>query len=175
MLSKILSLLLFNLLIVSSVFAQQTPLNFVRNDNAATTVQSNNGGTSKASTTSKGEIYTVINSNASGGCTKYTFGALVGTVQTVKGTAGKLCGWQLINPAATICYLQIFDVASATTVTLGTTVPDQSFGWPAGAASNVPPSDVGIDFTLGIKIAATTTRANSTPCGTGMDVNLWYK
>jgi hypothetical protein len=33
----------------------------------------------------------------------------------------------------------------------------------------------GIYFGDGLKVAATTTRAGSTPCGTGMDVNLWYR
>ena len=170
---KSLLLTLLSLLIANTVFAQQT-FTVVRNDSAATTVQANNGGNSKLSTDSKGRIFPAVPAT-NGGYTKYTFGALVGTVQTVKGTEATLGGWQILNSAATICYLQIFDAATATAITLGTTVPDQSFGWPAGAAANVPATFPGIAFTNGIKIAATTGRANSTPCGTGMDVNIWYK
>ncbi len=110
-----------------------------------------------------------------GGYTKYTFGGLVGTVQTVKGTAATLGGYYLFNGAATVCYLQVFDAATATAITLGTTVPDLSFGIPAGAAANIPAVRPGISFSSGIKIASTTTRAGSTPCGTGTDVNIWYK
>lgn len=175
MLNKKLILILVTLLtlFITNVACAQN-FNVVRNDDAATTIQSNNLTTSKISTDNKGRLFSPIPSTT-GGYTKYTFGALVGTVQTVKGTAATLGGWQILNSAATICYLQIFDVATATTVTLGTTVPDQSFGWPAGAAANIPATLPGIAFANGIKIAATTTRAGSTPCGTGMDVNLFYK
>lgn len=103
---------------------------------------------------------------------KYSFGGLVGTVQTVKGTAAVLGGYHIMSPAATICYIQFFDVATATTVTLGTTVPDLSLGFNPSSAANMPTL---WNFVNGIKIAATTTRTGSTPCGTGMDVNLAYQ
>lgn len=112
--------------------------------------------------------------NQWGDYTNYSVGALVGTVQTVKATAGTIGGYFVLNSAATICYLQIFDVATATTVTLGTTVPTISLGFPAGAAGNLL-SAPGVRFNNGIKIAATTTRAGAVACGTGMDVNIWYK
>lgn len=105
----------------------------------------------------------------------YSFGALVGTVQTVKGTAVTVGGFEVLNSAATICYLQLFDVATGTTVTLGTTVPKPSLGFPAGAAGIMSPISPGLGFVNGLKIAATTTRTGSTPCGTGMDVNLWTR
>lgn len=105
--------------------------------------------------------------------TAYTFSALVGTVQTVKSTAGSLVGWYLFNPAATTCYIQIFDTAGS--VTLGTTAPALSFGLPAGGAANVGSNMSGVAFANAIKIASTTTRAGSTPCGTGSDVNFWYR
>lgn len=110
-----------------------------------------------------------------GGYSQYRVAALVGTVQTVKGTHATLGGWQILNPAATVCYLQLFNVASATAVTLGTTVPIKSIGLSAGAASTVPAVVPGIDFPLGIKIAATTTSTGSTACTVGWDVNLDYK
>lgn len=102
-----------------------------------------------------------------------SFGAVVGTVQTVKGTPATFTGYEILNSAATICYLQMFNVANATTVTLGTTVPKLSLGFPIGAAGNV--GALNNAFPLGIKIAATTTRTGSTPCGTGMDVNIFFR
>lgn len=105
----------------------------------------------------------------------YSFGGLVGSVQTIQGTATQLGGWYVFNPAGTACYIQMFDVAQATSVTLGVTVPKLSLGVPAGAAANIPATDPGILFTKGLKIASTTTRAGATPCGTGSDVNFWYK
>ncbi len=110
-----------------------------------------------------------------GGYTNYTFGALVGAVQTVKGTRATFGGYHVFSPAGTVCYLQIFNVASATTVTLGATAPTLSIGFSAGGGANIPPTLPGADFPLGIKIAATTTRAGAVACGTGMDVNIWYK
>jgi len=113
------------------------------------------------------------NAITTGGYSAYTFGALVDTVQTVKGSAGTLGGWFILNSAATVCYVQFFDTTGA--VTLGTTTPTFSLGLPAGAAANIPATRPGIAFSSGLKIAATTTRAGSTACGTGVDVNLWYK
>jgi len=68
-------------------------------------------------------------------CSKYSFGGLAGTVQTVKGSPAILCGYQILNTTAAVCYLQIFDTTGA--VTLGTTVPDQSLGWPASAGGGL--------------------------------------
>lgn len=104
---------------------------------------------------------------------KYSFGGLVGTVQTVKATRALLGGYYIFNPAGTVCYLQIFNTAG--TVTLGTTVPALSLGLPAGGAANIPATDPGVLFENAIKLASTTTRTGNTPCGTGMDVNIWYK
>lgn len=104
-------------------------------------------------------------------CSKYTFGALADSVQTVKASTAILCGYQILNTSGGVCYLQMFDTTGA--VTLGTTTPSQSLGWPAGSAANIPATQPGISFTSGLKIAATTTRSGSTPCN--IDVNIWYK
>jgi len=142
---------------------------------STTGVGATDGAYSTLKTDPNGAIYTHGIAGSSGGYSKYSFGALVGTVQTVQGTATNMGGYEILNSAATICYLQMFDAATATSITLGTTVPDLSLGFPAGAAANIPASNPGIGFTNGLKIAATTTRAGSTPCGTGMDVNIFYK
>lgn len=117
-----------------------------------------------------------INAQTTGGYTPKFIAGLVGTVTSVKSSAaGTLGGWFLGNPAATICYVQIFDVATAGAVTLGTTVPVKSLMMPAGAAANVPAVAPGIAFASGIQVACTTTSTGSTPCGTGCDVNFDYK
>ena len=104
-------------------------------------------------------------------CSKYSFGGLAGTVQTVKSSTAILCGYHILNTSGATCYLQMFDTAA--TPTLGTTVPDQSLGFPSGSAANVSAVQPGVSFLTALKLAGTTTRTGSTPCT--LDVNIWYK
>lgn len=113
-----------------------------------------------------------LNANAAGGYTKAKYLSQTTTVQTVKGSAGKLGGWFIYNPGASAVYVQLFDTAGA--VTLGTTAPDLVLGIPAGAAANLEIA-TGIDFASGIKFAITTGESNSTAPGSGCTVALWYK
>jgi hypothetical protein len=105
---------------------------------------------------------------------KASYPAQTTTVRTIKGTAGTLMGYYIYNPNAAVAYVQFFDVASATPVTLGTTVPDLTYGIPATAGANLI-SDTGITFTNGIKMAVTTTATGLTAPGTGLDVNIYYQ
>ena len=105
---------------------------------------------------------------------KIKYAAQTTTVQTVKGTAGLLGGYYCYNPNSSVAYLQIFDVASATTVTLGTTVPDLTLGIPATSGANVSLGN-GVSMVLGIKLACTTTATGSTAPASGLDLNVFYK
>lgn len=111
---------------------------------------------------------------ATGGASKVKYAAQTTTVQTVKGTAGKLNGYFVYNPNASVAYVQLFDVATATTVTLGTTAPDVVIGIPASSAANLLDAG-GVDFANGIKLACTTTATGSTAPGTGLDLSVFYK
>jgi len=165
-------LLLLLLLIPQIALAQSSP--FIRNDDAATIIQGTNQQPIKSGTNKYGAAY--LGAAVTGGYTPYQHAAVVGTVLAVKSSsAATLGGWYLYNAANTPCYVQIFDVATAGAVALGTTVPKLSLGIPAGAAANIPAVAPGILFANGIQIASTTTQAGSTPCGTGTDVNFWYK
>lgn len=104
---------------------------------------------------------------------KQMYAAQTTTVRTVKGTGGVLGGWMVYNPNASVAYVQLFDVASATTVTLGTTVPDAFLVIPAASAANVLDA-LGIGFTNGIKLAVTTTATGSTAPGAGLDLSVFY-
>lgn len=116
------------------------------------------------------------NAQAVNGYSTIFIPGLAGTVTSVKSSAaGTLAGWYIFNPAATVCYIQIFDVATAGAVTLGTTVPTRSMGLPIGSAANIPAVAPGIAFANGIQVASTTTATGSTPCGTGSDVNFDFK
>lgn len=113
-------------------------------------------------------------SATTGGYSKVKYAAQTTTVQTVKGTVGTLGGYVIYNPNATVAYVQLFDVATATTVTLGTTVPDMFIPIPATSGANVL-DGTGIAFANGIKLACTTTATGLTAPGTGLDLSVFYK
>ncbi len=96
------------------------------------------------------------------------------TVRTVKEVAGVLTGWYVYNPNAVVAFLQFFDVAAGTSVTLATTVPDLSFGVPTVAAANLL-DGAGIPFANGIKFACTTTEDGLTANASGLTVNLFFQ
>jgi len=119
-------------------------------------------------------IFATLTPSTTGGWSKSKFLAQTTTVQTVKGTAAELGGYIIYNPNASVAYVQLFDVASATTVTLGTTVPDMVIPLPAGAAANIEYAN-GVGFANGIKLACTTTGSGSTAPGTGLDMTILFK
>ena len=94
-------------------------------------------------------------------------------VLTVKGTSCILDSYYIYNPNSSVTYLQLFDAATATTVSLGSTVPKHSIGIPATSAANL--AEVALQFLNGLKIAATTTAGGSTGPTTGIDCNFGYK
>lgn len=109
---------------------------------------------------------------ASGGWTPTLFAALSTTVQQVKGTAGQLAMLYCDNPNTSAIYVETFDVASATTVTLGTTVPKQAYYIPATNAAGFSLSGVGDQYILGIKIAVVTAYNGSTAPTTPGNCNV---
>ena len=78
------------------------------------------------------------------------------------------------NPSNAVAYIQLFDVATAAGVTLGTTVPKLSLGVPTAQASGTGPTAVGILFYNGLQVAATTTATGSTAPSTAMDCSVTY-
>lgn len=80
-----------------------------------------------------------------------------------------LGGFVFSNGSATACYVQIFDKALATDVTIGTTVPNMVVR--VGNASTVVWSGAvgGVEFQNGIVAAATTEDDNGTGSTWGTD------
>ena len=76
-----------------------------------------------------------------------------------------------------ITYIQLFDVPSASDVTLGVTAPDWVIPIPerGGHDGNYTPNDYfqGLKFKNGLVAAATTTRGGSTAPSTAIDVNFF--
>lgn len=99
---------------------------------------------------------------------------LTTTVKAIKSSAaGNLKGYYIFNPNSSVSYIQIFDVATAGAVTLGTTVAKLSLGIPALGAANLD-SAPGIAFANGIQVAATTTATGSVAPSTAVDANFWF-
>src|SRR5438045_9387111 len=95
-------------------------------------------------------------------------------VQIVKPDEGALTGYYVYNPNSSVAYVQFFDVASGTAVTLNTTVPTFSIGIPATAAANLF-DGTGIRFANGLKLACTTTATGLTAPSTGLAVNVFLR
>lgn len=72
-----------------------------------------------------------------------------------------LKGYHFLNTTAAVAYVQIFDAAAASDVTIGTTTPDFVLGIPASAGALMALGD-GIKFTKGIVAASCTAVGGST-------------
>lgn len=100
---------------------------------------------------------------------------LTNTATAVKSSSAGLLGTAYCyNPNASVAYLQVFDAATAASVTVGTTVPKLSFGIPSALASGIGPGPVGIQFLNGIQVAVTTTATGSTAPSSAMDCNVTF-
>jgi hypothetical protein len=119
-------------------------------------------------------VFTTVTPSATGGWSKIKYAAQTTTVVKPKGTAGTFGGYYAYNPNASAAYIQVFDLATATTVTLGTTVPDMIFGIPASSAANLEITN-GVNMALGMQLACTTTATGSTAPGTGLDLTVLFK
>lgn len=91
----------------------------------------------------------------------------------VSSVAATLEDYYIYNPNASVAYVQIYDVATAGAVTVGTTTPKWSIGIPATSAANI--ARMGLSFASGIQVAATTTATGSTAPGTALDANFGYR
>lgn len=110
------------------------------------------------------------------GWTPYASAGLA-SIATISGVAGKFGGYMITNLNATPAYLQLFDVANGTAVSLGLSY-NQLFAIPAnstaanGLAANLEITN-GVKLSNGLK-AAVTTGANATMVATGLVGTLWY-
>lgn len=97
---------------------------------------------------------------------------LTTTAVAVKAAAGTLHSFTFYNPNNTVAYCQLFDVAQGS-VTVGTTVPKESYGIPAQGWYD----KIGLDIAFGtaITIACSTTATGNTAPGTGITANVEYK
>jgi hypothetical protein len=83
------------------------------------------------------------------------------------------CGNTNASPA--VGYVQFFDAADSTAVTLGTTVPKMVVAIPPAGAGGATFPNGGVFFQNGIKIAATTTAKGNTALGTALDCTVVFR
>lgn len=91
----------------------------------------------------------------------------------IKSSPGKLSGWYIFNTNNAVVYVQFFNALS-TNVNLGTTVPGPVLPIPPNSGANVM-GETGIDFSVAISFAITTTRNGSNPPSSEVDYNFFYK
>jgi hypothetical protein len=117
--------------------------------------------------------FVTVTPSATGGWSKITALAQTTTKKAVKASSGTFGGYYAYNPNASVAYIQVFDVASAS-VTLGTTAPDLVFAIPATSAANLEITN-GVNMATAMTLACTTTATGSTAPGTGLDLTLLFK
>lgn len=100
---------------------------------------------------------------------------LTTTLVQVKAARGNIDGLICVNPNAAIEYVQAFDSATTTGITLGTTAPKVFFPWSASGAQSLLAPANGIFFTNGIVIAATTTATGSTAPSSALNCNVVFR
>lgn len=91
----------------------------------------------------------------------YFQAAVADTPKLVNAGATILCSLHLHNTTAADAFLQCFNAAAVTDVTLGTTAPDFTVPLTANAITSLPFA-FGINFPKGLVIAGTTTATGST-------------
>ena len=79
----------------------------------------------------------------------------------IKTGQGLLYGWHIKNTTGAAQYIQLFDKAALSGVTIGTTVPDLTIGLPANG-SNAVSFQVPVNFINGLCAFSTTTAGGST-------------
>jgi hypothetical protein len=117
--------------------------------------------------------------STTGGWTPTIATAQTTTVKAIKSSAaGTFGGYYIFNPNSAAAYVQVFDVATAGAVTLGSTTPTMVYCIPGnasgGAAANVEYSN-GVHMANGIQLACTTTASGSTAPATGLDMTILSK
>lgn len=88
---------------------------------------------------------------------------------------GNIYGFLVENNDASAVFIQVFNKASAGSVTLGTTVPDFTFKIATSSSFGKDANDTGLHWLdAGCVIAITTTRTGSTAPAAGSTVHIWY-
>jgi hypothetical protein len=120
-------------------------------------------------------VFHVVNPIAAEVPTTVNLNAAVTTAINLKATGGELYALEIQNPNASLCFLQVFDVAQGS-VTLGTTVPKISVPLLTSGEKYLGNIPFGLLFSgTALSMAATTTPNGATTCATGLVVTSWVQ
>lgn len=117
-----------------------------------------------------GAVTPAANASLGSGTSTFFSASLGAIVTSVKGSAGKLHGWQFYNPNTIDVFVQVFDLVTAS-VALGTTAPKKSVWVPSSGESDYMTA-LGIAHATAISISATTTANGSLPPTSGIVTNM---
>lgn len=132
------------------------PIGFLADETATDSVDEGDGGVARMTLDRKQIVSTYA--HTAGGATPYKLVSAATTNATsVKASAGTVYMITASNVNAAVRYLKLYNKASAPTV--GTDTPVFTFAIPgntAGAGTNIPIPNVGVNFSTGIAFALTT-------------------
>lgn len=134
-----------------------------------TTIANNTGAAIPAGTNPIGQVSSITLLGTFAGWTGSVQAALASSITLVKATQGVVGGAYCYNSSGAVAYLQIFNT---TPVTLGTTVPIQSYGVPTVNAGGITIPPPGLFAVTAITVASTTTAKGVT--GVAMDCNILF-
>lgn len=120
-----------------------------------------------------GDRCMAVTANITGGATLSKLRNLVGTVTSVKTTAGTLYDVTVVNTSGATAFVQIFNVAVAS-VTLGTTTPDFEVQCANGATCSATLPTMGQAMSNAISAASTTAEGGGTGSASGVQVFIQY-
>ena len=92
------------------------------------------------------------------------------SAQAAQARGGRLQSMEVSNPSRADAFIQLFDALTGD-VTVGTTTPTLSFFVPRSGAMDKD-FGVGIEFSIGIAYACTTTATGNTDPSTGLVINM---
>lgn len=108
--------------------------------------------------------------------THYRNGGLTNTLIQVRSGPTDIFGYYINNPNAAEEFVQMFDAADVSEVTLGTTACTLPLKIPnSGMVEEVGGRDPLMTFPRGLVIAATTTETGSSAPGSALSVSIRYR
>jgi hypothetical protein len=114
----------------------------------------------------------VLNSSAANGASTYAQASLSTTLTVAQAAPATMVYWNISNPNSGTIYVQFFDAATTSGITLGTTAPKFWIAVPPTNGVTDGTSVPGIAFQSGVVIAATTTPTGNTAPGTAIPITL---
>jgi hypothetical protein len=106
------------------------------------------------------------------GATPYANGALTNTLVVAKASPALLCNYNISNTNTGTVFIQLFDAATTSGITLGVTAPKFIISVPSGNGVTDGLFLPGLAFQNGVVMAVTTTPTGSTAPSSAVSISL---